>query len=97
MKKLVLVVMALILAAGMAYAADQAKKVAEPVTTVVEDTGAVVETAAQGVVDTVNVKENKNPVKTAVNSTAKVAEAGVKTVTLQKVKKDSKGTKVNSK
>jgi len=53
-----------------------------PVKTAAEDTGAVAETAAKGVVDTVNVKENE-PVTAAVKATAKVAEAGVKTVTLQ--------------
>lgn len=84
MNKIVMVALALALASGIAYAADQAKKLGEPVTTVVEDTGAVAETAVQGTVDTLNVAEN-NPVTTAADTTVKVAEGTVKTATFQKV------------
>lgn len=87
MKKLIVVVMAIIFAAGMAYAAESEKYSGEPVKTLVEDTGAVVETAAEGVADTIDITKNE-PVTTAVKSTGKVAEAGVKTVTFQKIDKD---------
>lgn len=92
MKKLLVVIMALAFAAGMAYAAEGKKAVMEPVTTIVDDTGATVETAAEGVVDTASINRNE-PVTTAVKSTVKVAEAGVKTVTLQKVDKPGRKSK----
>ena len=88
MRKILVVVMALAFIAGMAYAAEGKKSITEPVSMTAENAGAVVETAAQGVADTVNVEKN-NPVTTAVESTAKVAEAGAKTATLQKVGKTS--------
>ena len=83
MKKLLVVVVALAFIAGAAYAADQAKKVLEPVTTVVTSTGATVVNAADGTVKVLD--PNGNPVVTAVNTTGKAAEDSVKTVTLQKV------------
>jgi len=89
MKKLLMVVIALALVAGFAYAADQAKKVLEPVTTVVEDTGVVANTAAQGTIDTLNL--NNNPITTAAEVTKTVVEETAKTVTFQKV--DKKVTK----
>ncbi|MDD5496188.1 MAG: hypothetical protein PHP46_03690 [Candidatus Omnitrophica bacterium] len=86
MKKLVVLVMALAFACGLAYAADSDEGRFEPVQTFAEDTGDVVQTAAQGVVDTVNVQKN-NPVTTAAKATADVAEGTVKTATFQKIDK----------
>lgn len=89
MKQLLAVLVVLAFVAGFAYAANENKgSEYEPVKTLAEDTGAVVQTAAQGVADTVNVQKN-NPVTTAVEATGKVAEEGVKTVTLQKTGKGS--------
>ena len=87
MKKAILAVIALMLVAGMAYAASD-----DPVTTVVKSTTSTVTTAAEGTVATLDVAQN-NPVTTAVEATGKVAEDGVKTVTFQKVEKSTFGKK----
>ena len=85
MKKLLVVVLALAFVAGAAYAADQAKKVAEPLTTVVTSTGTTVHNVAEGTVETLDV--NKNPVITVAKTTKNVVEDTAKTVTFQKVDK----------
>ena len=89
MNKAILVVIALMLVAGMAYAASD-----DPVTTMVKSTTSTVTTAAEGTVATLNVAEN-NPVTTAVETTGKVAEDSVKTVTFQKVEKSTFGKSVD--
>lgn len=86
MKKVLIAIMIVALAAGIVYAADQAKKVGEPVTTVATSTGTTVHNVAQGTVDTLNVSKN-NPVVTAVETTGQAAEDSVKTATFQKVEK----------
>ena len=89
MKKILVVLVAIAFVAGAAYAAEEALKASvEPVKTVADSTVATVGNAGQGVVDTLNIEKN-NPVTTAVESTAKVAEDSVKTVTFQKVEKTS--------
>ena len=85
MNKAIIVVIALMLVAGMAYAASD-----DPVTTVVKSTGNTLVTAADGTVATLDVAEN-NPVTTAIETTGKVAEDSIKTVTFQKVDKTSFG------
>jgi len=85
MKKLLVVVLALAFVAGAAYAGEQAKKIAEPVTTVVESTGTTVANVAEGTVETLDL--NKNPVVTAGKTTKNVVEDTAKTVTFQKVDK----------
>ncbi len=85
MKKLLIVVLALAFVAGAAYAGDQAKKVGEPVTTVVESTGTTVSNVAEGTVETLDV--NKNPVITVAKTTKNVVEDTAKTITFQKVDK----------
>ena len=85
MKKLLVVVLALAFVAGAAYAADEAKKALEPVSTVVVSTGDTVYNAAEGTVETLDL--SKNPIVTAAETTKKVAEDSVKTVTFQKVEK----------
>jgi hypothetical protein len=87
MNKALIALIALMLIAGAAYAAaDSAKKIGEPVTTVVESAGTTVEGAAEGTIETLNLEKN-NPITTAVNTTAKTAENTVKTATFQKVEK----------
>lgn len=89
MKKILIVLVAIAFVAGAAYAAEKVTKaVAEPVKTVAQSTVSTVGNAGQGVVDTLNIEKN-NPVTTAVESTAKVAEDSVKTVTFQKVDQTS--------
>ena len=85
MKKLLVVVIALAFIAGVAYAADQAKKVGEPLTTVVTSTGTAVNNVATGTVETLDV--NKNPVVTVTKTTKNAVEDTAKTVTFQKVAK----------
>ena len=85
MKKLFVVVLAIAFIASAAYAGDQAKKALEPVSTVVNSTGATVNNAAEGTVETLDL--SKNPIVTAVETTGKAAEETVKTVTFQKVSK----------
>lgn len=85
MKKIFMIALVLALAAGVAYAAEKAKDKYEPVSTVVSDTGEVVKTAAEGSVETLDL--SKNPIVTATDTTVKVAEDSVKTVTLQKIDK----------
>ena len=85
MKKLLVVLLALAFIAGAAYAGDQAKKVGEPVTTVVTSTGTTVHNVAEGTVETLDA--NKNPVVTVAKTTKNVVEDTAKTVTFQKVDK----------
>ena len=85
MKKLLVVVLALAFVASAAYAVDQAKKALEPVGTVLNSTGTTVNNAAEGTVETLDL--NKNPIVTATETTKKVAEDSVKTVTFRKVEK----------
>ena len=85
MKKLLVVVIALAFVAGAAYAADQAKKIAEPVSTVVTSTGTTVHNVAEGTAETLDL--NKNPVVTVTKTTKNVVEDTAKTVTFQKVDK----------
>lgn len=89
MKKLLVAVVAVVFAAGLVYAAEGAKKELEPVSTIVNDTGEVVKTAVEGTAATLDISKN-NPVTTAVETTGKVAEDTVKTVTLQKIDKNTK-------
>ena len=85
MKKIFMAVLVLVLAAGTVYAVEAKKDKYAPVSTVVSDTGEVAKTAAEGTVETLDL--NKNPIVTATNTTVKVAEGSVKTVTLQKIDK----------
>jgi len=85
MKKLLVVVLALAFVAGVAYAGNQAKKVGEPVTTVVESTGQTVSNVAEGTVETLDV--NKNPIVTVAKTTKNVVTDTAQTVTFQKVDK----------
>ena len=89
MKKLLVVVLALALVAGVAYAGDQAKKVMEPVTTAVTSTGAAVNNVAQGTVDPAHQgKRVGEPVVTVVKSTGNtvtnVAEGTIETLDVNK-------------
>jgi len=84
MKKVLMIVMVLGFVAGIAYATEEAAKTSEPVSTVVSDAGKVVATAAEGTAATLDIVNN-NPVDTAVETTGKVAEDSVKTITLQDV------------
>lgn len=84
MKKILVVVLALAFVAGVAYAGDQAKKIAEPVTTAVTSTGAAVNNVAQGTIDPAHQgKRVIEPVETMAKSTGNtvtnVAEGVVET------------------
>jgi len=89
MKKLLVVAVALAFAAGLAYAAEGTKDKLEPISTVVNDTGEVVKTAVEGTAATLDISKN-NPATTAAETTGKVVEGTVKTVTLQKIDKKTK-------
>ena len=92
MKKLLAILIALTFVAGMAYASEGEKCSSNPVKTMVDDTGKVIKTTAEGVADTLDVPKNE-PITTAVKATGKVAEQSVKTVTFQKIDDTSKSTK----
>lgn len=84
MKKLMVVVLALAFVAGVAYAGDQAKKVAEPMTNAVTSTGEAVNNVVQGTVDPAHQgKRVAEPVttmgKSTVNTVSNLAEGTVET------------------
>ncbi len=87
MKKLLILAMILGFVAGAVYAAEEAESGLEPISTVVSDTGKVIATAAEGTAATLDIGEN-NPVTTAVETTGKVAEESIKTVTLQEIEEE---------
>ena len=91
MRKFLVMAMVLCFAASLASAAQGTKDSLKPISTVVKDTGVVVKKAAVGTADTLNIEKN-NPVTTAVDTVADVADASVKTVTLQDIDEDSGNT-----
>ena len=84
MKKALIVAMAIAFVAGAVYAAEEASKSLEPVSTLVSDTGKVITTAAEGTAETLDIGKN-NPVTAAVETTGKVAEGSIKTATFQEI------------